>query len=69
MKVVFDTDTYVATTWGAAKHFKAGVPQEVGDDFGVFCRQQGAKEYKEPVKEEVEAPSKKKVSKKKETAE
>lgn len=58
MKVVFDTDTYVATTWGAAKHFKAGVPQEVGDDFGVFCRQQGAKEYKEPVKETTKKPKK-----------
>ena len=44
MKVVFDQDTYVATTWGHADSFEAGVPKMVGKDFGVLCLQQGARE-------------------------
>ena len=35
MKVVFEQDSYVASTWGHAEHFKAGEPKEVGKDFGV----------------------------------
>ena len=37
MKVVFEQDSYVASTWGHAEHFKAGEPKEVGKDFGVLC--------------------------------
>ena len=48
MKVVFEQDSYVASTWGHAEHFKAGEPKEVGKDFGVLCLQNGAKEYEEP---------------------
>ena len=44
MKVVFDKDTYVASTWGHADSFEAGVPKMVGKDFGVLCLQQGARE-------------------------
>ena len=44
MKVVFDQDTYVASTWGHADSFEAGVPKVVGKDFGVLCLQQGARE-------------------------
>ena len=44
MKVVFDQDTYVASTWGHADSFEAGVPKMVGKDFGVLCLQQGARE-------------------------
>ena len=44
MKVVFDQDTYVASTWGHADSFEAGVPKMVGRDFGVLCLQQGARE-------------------------
>ena len=47
MKVVFDQDTYVASTWGHADSFEAGVPKSVGHDFGVLCLQQGAKEVEE----------------------
>ena len=47
MKVVFDQDTYVASTWGHADSFEAGVPTSVGHDFGVLCLQQGAKEVEE----------------------
>ena len=66
MKVVFDQDTYVASTWGHADSFEAGVPKSVGHDFGVLCLQQGAKEVEEgavetaPVVEEApveEAPA------------
>ena len=61
MKVVFDQDTYVASTWGHADSFEAGVPKSVGHDFGVLCLQQGAKEVEEgavetaPVVEEAPA--------------
>ncbi len=44
MRVVFDQDTYVASTWGHADSFEAGVPKNVGTDFGVLCLQQGARE-------------------------
>ena len=44
MKVVFYQDTYVASTWGHADSFEAGVPKRVGKDFGVLCLQQGARE-------------------------
>ena len=47
MKVVFDQDTYVASTWGHPDSFEAGVPKSVGHDFGVLCLQQGAKEVEE----------------------
>ena len=47
MKVVFDQDTYVASTWGHADSFEAGVPKSVGHDFGVLCLQQVAKEVEE----------------------
>jgi len=59
MKIVFDQDTYVASTWGHADSFEAGVPKAVGHDFGVLCLQQGGKEVEEdavkasPVVEEV----------------
>ena len=68
MKVVFEQDSYVASTWGHAEHFKAGEPKEVGTDFGVLCLQNGAKEYEEPKVEQpkAKAPAKKKtVAKKK----
>ena len=54
MKVVFDQDTYVASTWGHADSFEAGVPKAVGKDFGVLCLQQGAREV--DGEEEVAAP-------------
>ncbi len=47
MKIVFDQDTYVASTWGHADSFEAGVPKSVGHDFGVLCLQQGGKEIEE----------------------
>lgn len=59
MKIVFDQDTYVASTWGHADSFEAGVPKSVGHDFGVLCLQQGGKEIEESAVEAapvVEAP-------------
>ena len=59
MKIVFDQDTYVASTWGHADSFEAGVPKSVGHDFGVLCLQQGGKEIEESAVETtsvVEAP-------------
>ena len=37
MKIVFNEDKYVATTWGVAKHFKAGEVQELGTKFAIVC--------------------------------
>jgi hypothetical protein len=62
MKIVFEKDEYVASTWGAAIAFEAGVPQEVGDDFGVLCLQHGGKEVKDepkPVAPKKSPPKKK----------
>ena len=69
MKIVFDQDTYVASTWGHADSFEAGVPKSVGHDFGVLCLQNGAKEYEEPKVEQpkAKAPAKKKTVTKKKT--
>ena len=36
MKVVFDQDTCVASTWGHADSFEAGVPKMVGEDFARY---------------------------------
>ena len=67
MIIVFKQDKYVASTWGAADHFKAGEPKEVGDDFGLLCLQNGAEVYKEEkpkAKPEVKKSEVKKKSKK-----
>ena len=62
MKVVFEQDSYVASTWGHAEHFKAGEPKEVGKDFGVLCLQNGAKEYEEALVGFVYVPSQEYIS-------
>ena len=45
MKIISSDDKYVASTWGAAIHLKAGEPKEVSDELGLLCLQEGCSQY------------------------
>tara|TARA_R110002012_G_scaffold214683_2_gene385762 strand:+ start:1347 stop:1718 length:372 start_codon:yes stop_codon:yes gene_type:complete len=46
MKVISNDDKYIASTWGAAIHLKAGEPKEVSHELGLLCLQEGCSEFK-----------------------
>ena len=46
MKIISSDDKYIASTWGAAIHLKAGEPKEVSHELGLLCLQEGCTEYK-----------------------
>ena len=45
MKIISSDDKYIASTWGAAIHLKAGEPKEVSNELGVLCLQEGCTQY------------------------
>ncbi len=58
MKVVFDKNTVLSTTWGSNPSFKANEPREVGPEIAAAALLAGGKEVKgdeKPVKAKAEA--------------
>ncbi len=58
MKVVFDKNTVLSTTWGSNPSFKANEPREVGPEIAAVALLAGGKEVKgdeKPVKAKAEA--------------
>tara|TARA_X000001382_G_scaffold124456_1_gene109038 strand:+ start:157 stop:525 length:369 start_codon:yes stop_codon:yes gene_type:complete len=45
MKIISSDDKYIASTWGAAIHLKAGEPKEVSNELGLLCLQEGCTQY------------------------
>jgi len=45
MIIISSDDKYIASTWGAAIHLKAGQPKEVSNELGLLCLQEGCTQY------------------------